>query len=206
MDPVAILGTAASMGGSILGYMGQQEANRTNVQMNDSTNQWNTAEAKKNRDWQEYMSNTAKRRERHDLEEAGLNPILAANGGASTPSGGAPTLTAGRVENEVPSNIISGAITSAMEAKRLGMAMEQNEAIINKAVAETRESKMRTIVMSKDIPKADLINKAYDGAKWLLEKIKSPDAYSPKTNHNLNDYQNYYKNLEKQKPIQLRSN
>lgn len=49
--------------------------------------QWSAAEAQKNREWQENLSNTAHQREVKDLVAAGLNPILAINGGASTPSG-----------------------------------------------------------------------------------------------------------------------
>lgn len=44
-------------------------------------------EAQKNRDWQEQMSNTAHVREVRDLINAGLNPILSVNQGATTPSG-----------------------------------------------------------------------------------------------------------------------
>lgn len=48
----------------------------------------NVAEAQKNRDWQEYMSNTSYQRMVKDMTLAGLNPYLAYNqGGASTPSG-----------------------------------------------------------------------------------------------------------------------
>lgn len=54
---------------------------------NNNANQMSIQQAQINRDFQEYMSNTSHQREVADLAKAGLNPILSANNGASTPSG-----------------------------------------------------------------------------------------------------------------------
>lgn len=62
---------------------------------NNVAMQYNSAEAAKNREWQERMSNTAYQRAVEDMKKAGINPILAyANGGASTPGGNAGTISA----------------------------------------------------------------------------------------------------------------
>lgn len=65
-----------------------REANEMQLKMSQMQMDYNAAEAKANRDWQEYMSNTSYQRAMEDLRRAGLNPILAAgNLGASTPNG-----------------------------------------------------------------------------------------------------------------------
>ena len=54
---------------------------------------YNSAEATKNRAWQEQMSNTSYQRAVEDMRKAGINPILAyTQGGASTPSGAQGTI------------------------------------------------------------------------------------------------------------------
>lgn len=61
---------------------------------------FNAQEAQKSRDWQEYMSNTAHQREVADLLKAGLNPVLSANGGASSGSGASASGDNAKIANE----------------------------------------------------------------------------------------------------------
>lgn len=73
--------------------------------------EYNSAEAEKNRQWQERMSNTAYQRATEDLEAAGLNKWLAVTGGngasASTPSGSTATSSAGNASTPNPSIYIA---------------------------------------------------------------------------------------------------
>lgn len=74
---------------SALGYA-QSAYNTSYDQMNKLINEeraWSAAQAQKQMDYQTYMSNTAHQREMADLRAAGLNPVLAANNGASSPTG-----------------------------------------------------------------------------------------------------------------------
>lgn len=57
---------------------------------------FNREEAQKNRDWQEYMSNTAYQRAVEDMKKAGINPIFAYQmGGASTGTGSSASMSSG---------------------------------------------------------------------------------------------------------------
>lgn len=100
MDPVtgAMIGAGASgllgFGGQMISNAQEQRQFNRSMEFNEAqanlNREFNSAEAFKQRDWEERMSNTSWRRAVHDMEAAGINPMLAfMKGGASTPSGSA---------------------------------------------------------------------------------------------------------------------
>lgn len=116
-----------------LAYFGAQAVNSANASYTHAANQaqidllnhqnaFNSAEASKQRDWEAYMSNTAYQRARHDMEAAGINPILlGANAqSASTPTGYAAS-SANSQSMHVPNvvNVLQNVANTGQNARKL---------------------------------------------------------------------------------------
>lgn len=93
-----IAGVASALGGALLSHKGQSDANKSNERL-----------AREQMAFQERMSNTSVQRAVEDMRMAGINPMLAADHGASTPVGASATME----------NTMSPAVSSAQHGARL---------------------------------------------------------------------------------------
>lgn len=136
---------AAAIGSGILGAVGQSNQNRAN-----------SAQALRQMEFQERMSNTAHQREVTDLEKAGLNPILSAGGsGASSPGGAQATM--GNVEGAG----IGAAVQSAQ-----AYAGVKNMQMQNKLIGE--QVKGETLNNISKAPEAILKGAGVEGGRRIL--------------------------------------
>lgn len=102
-------------------------------------NRANAKQARLNREFQERMSSTAHQREVADLRAAGLNPILSATRGASTPGG-----AQAQMQNVAPD--VGAIANTAMQVKRLAQDLRNLKATETKTNADAQQSRSATLV------------------------------------------------------------
>lgn len=103
--------------------------------------QQNRAEAERNRQFQERMSNTSVQRSVADYTKAGLNPALAYDRSASSPSGGQAQI----------GNQIAGGVSNALAA-RAQQQMIENSKVANKIALEQSAADLGV----KDLQRMDI--------------------------------------------------
>lgn len=108
-----------------VGANSAHQANKANENIMGSANEFNSAEAMYNREFQATMRATQYQTAVNDMALAGLNPMLAYhNGGAGTPSGSAASSVSPPKINET----LGPAINSAMQFKTSTQALENMKA------------------------------------------------------------------------------
>lgn len=178
--------TSAAISGG-LNYIGQQSANEASQ-----------SNAREQMQFQERMSNTAHQREVADLRAAGLNPILSANAGASTPSGAA----------SQAQNTMAGAASSAIEAARMKADFAKQGAEVKllneqsslakiqslEAAARTDRTHTENALLKKDMLKADVMNRLYKISQPLLDKLEAAGNSAAKASFGPGNHRN--KNMQ----------
>lgn len=155
-------GTAGASAGSAY------DTNQENRGMAKDANNANITSAREQMAFQERMSSSQHQRQIEDLKRAGLNPLLSATGGASSPAGASATSTPSTSQNP-----LAGLQAQAMQSILADQQISAGDAAIGLTKAQTAKAKMDTLVASKELPKADAINKAYDFGKSLLNRAQS---------------------------------
>lgn len=141
----------------------------------------NSAEAAKNRNWQERMSNTAYTRAAHDLQTAGLNRVIAMGNPASTPSGASSSM-------DKPN--FSQAAISAASAKQAISLQKAEESLTKQKESESKSSESLNGAMALTQATQQSLNTANSAAALENAKLLAEQARKVKIEADRGDVMN----------------
>jgi len=160
----AVGAAAIGVGGDLLGGQASAHAARR--------------EAKKQRDFQERMSNTAVQRRTADLRAAGMNPMLAYMPGSGGGAGVADTPSGARGDVPDMSNIGTKGIASAMQGANLVADLRFKEAATTTKVAEGRKIDEETALAAANARIKE--NEAVYSSRTLEANIRNLESTAEK--------------------------
>lgn len=149
----AILGPVfGALAGGMMAQRGQASANQANAAM-----------AMEQMRFQARMSSSAHVREVRDLKRAGLNPILSANAGASTPAG------AQAVAQNTEEGLASAAKELPGQIMEMRKAAKELELLDKQKENITADTKKKNAETSNIKPGGELKTRLWDKAKMMMD-------------------------------------
>lgn len=185
---MAWLAAAATVFSSILQSEGQEDTNDQNAQIQRENSAFNAAEAQKNRDFQQYNSDTVWQRGVQDMQSAGLNPMLAYRQGANPAAAGS-MASAGQPGNAQNPYAAAGAsatqwaqienIQADTEKKREEAELTRRQHLGYSGEQEVRVDKMRKeaeLVVQQTNLSQEQRRKVFHEVDQVLAQTRNTDA------------------------------